>query len=418
MAVQSHPTRWASETARGHNRAHIMKLILSEPGVDRTRLAEATCLTNAAVTRIVQELVSAELVQDTQAMEAGTGRGRKRLGLEINPSGGFVLGMSILAINSNVVLSDMCGRIVDLINVEPHDISNPEKTLDEFCAVALQILQKHNIDRSRVLGAGVAVAGFLDPLTGAVERAPYLGWPPFDLKNSVKRRLKMPVACENVNRCIAAAEVQFGSCQGISDLVLIRAALGLGGAIISGGEFVRGARNLAGQIGHIPIDPKGLRCSCGSLGCLNTLASGWAVLHEMGLSNLPVSDHGWLESNETKLKKLLSSSESDKKVQRAFKEAGAILGRHCVSLLSTLDPQAVILTGPLGRNRFYCDGFEGALRTYGIAYEIKTAFSSNIVSPAAAASALALSSHVYSPSFDLQPLIAPRQEQLEGAKVL
>lgn len=407
MTVAGTTARHPIDGSRELNRARLLGLILAEPRVDRTRLAESTGLTNAAVTRIVQELMGVDLVRDVGALDSGKGRGRRRIGLEVNPRGGYVLGVSILAFNSSVALADLTGKIVAMKRIEPENVRDPGRTLDELCGAALSLVEGHGVDPSRILGAGVAVAGYLHPETRALESAPYLGWPPFDLGSSVERRLRMPVAVENVNRCIAVAESRFGGCAGVRDLVLIRAAIGLGGATISAGEIARGHRDKAGQTGHVPVDPDGMICSCGARGCLNTLASGWSVLNRLGLSDDAAADRGTIESQENKLKRVLAQAASgDRQANEAIAEAGGMLARHCAGLLHFLDPEVVVVTGPLGRDRSYVGAFRDTLDRFRVQARIVASLESEIVSPGAAAAALALSTHVYSPSFDLRALMA------------
>lgn len=395
------------DTTRNFNRASVMKLVLENPGIDRTRLAEATGLTGAAVTRIVQELMTAELLADTGTLDESGGRGRRRTGLKIAGGGGYVLGLGIVAFNSSVALTDISGRTIDTVAVEPSQISDPTRTLDEITDAAKSLIKKHNLREDRVFAAGAAIAGYLDRRGEIWERSPYLGWPEFNIQRSLSQRLGLEITVENVNRCIAVAESRMGCCQGAREVLLVRAALGLGGAIISSGEILRGQNNQAGQIGHIPVDPDGAVCSCGKRGCLNTLASGSAILNELGIAKSTDASPGQTEGQERELRNVLSRSlENDKAAIDAIRRAGDALAKHCAGLIHSIDPQTIVLTGPLGRNSIYCDAFQTGLARRGIACDIVTAHETRITAPAQAASALALSTCVYSPSFDVQRLLA------------
>ncbi|MFT5894707.1 MAG: putative NBD/HSP70 family sugar kinase [bacterium] len=405
---------------RARHRTEVMQRVLDTPGIDRTRLAEATGLTNAAMTRIVQELNSAGLVQDAGLLESDRAaallqepsRGRKRSGLEINADGGYVLGLSILAFNSAVALSDISGRVLEIVQVEPSDLSNPVKTLDEISSAALALLNKHNLDPRRVFGAGVAIAGYLDSSGRILDSSPYLGWPVFDIRESISERLHLNVVIDNANRCIAVAEYRTGSCTGVEELILIRAAVGIGGAVICNGEVVRGDNNRAGHIGHSCVEPDGLLCSCGARGCLNTVASGWAILNQLDLiesSDVEIRD---LQSQEAKLRSVLSSNaRSNESYQSVIRKAGELLAKHCVGLLHSMASHSLVLTGPLGRNETYCDGFSSTLEKYNIDIRILAAHEHTISGTAEAACVFALTKHVYTPSFDIQPLLDSAEGQ-------
>jgi predicted NBD/HSP70 family sugar kinase len=397
---------------RARHRADVMRRLFDTPGIDRTRLAEAAGLTNAAMTRIVQELKQADLVRDTSLSDLAKGRkdvkarGRKRSGLEINSNGGYVLGLSILAFNSAVALADISGRVLEIVPVEPSDLSNPVTTLDELAQAALALIEKHKLDLNRVFGVGVAIAGYLDSSGSTLDSSPYLGWPVFDIKASLEERLKLNVVIDNANRCIAVAEIRTGSCTTVDDMILIRAAVGIGGAVVSGGELVQGNNNRAGQLGHSCVVPDGLLCSCGAKGCLNTVASGWAILNQLGLIESGKVEQPDLQTQEAKLRSVLSSkTKSNLAEQNAIRLAGELLARHTVGLLHSMASHTVVLTGPLGRNKTYCEGFSDTLNKYNVNIQIITAQERSITGTAEAAAVLAMSKHVYSPSFDIMPLL-------------
>ena len=410
--------KWGGDSARAFNRAGVLRLVQQSPGIDRTRLAESTGLTNAAMTGIVQELVDAGLLKIVEASQATAGRGRKRTGLAVDERGGYVLGISVLAINSRVALTDLVGNTIDAVAIEPSNIGDAQKTLDEVAEGAQRLLAKHAVDPNRVFGAGVAVAGYFDESGDVLESSPYLGWPAFDVRHSLANRLKMNVVVDNVNRCIAVAESRIGRRAGVQDMILIRAALGLGGAIVNDGDILRGAGNQAGQIGHMPAGEGDALCSCGNTGCLNTVASGGAILRELGLGVESALNQANLASREEKLKHVLDKAASGRiDYQNALRNAGAALGRHCASMIHVLAPKNVVLTGPLGRNRIYSEAFSTALAERHIRATLVTADQEEITAPAPAASALALSSHVYSPQLTIQHLLASAEDDA-GDEVL
>ena len=405
--------KWNGESSRAFNRSNVMKHVLENSGIDRTRLAEMTRLTNAAISGIVQELIDAGLLKDVGQVKSDGGRGRRRSGLEINEKGGYVVGISILAFNSSISLTNIAGELIDELHIQPTDISNVQQTLDEIADVTFSMIAKHNLDKKRVFGAGVAVAGYLDSSGEVLISSPYLGWPKFNLQQSLFERLDMNITVENVNRCIAIAESRIGCSVGTRDLVLIRAALGIGGAIINGNEILRGHENQAGQLGHIPIAAGGLLCTCGARGCLNTVASGWAILNQLGISNELKTGLAELESQENKLKKvLIQATEGDEKSQQAVRLSGQLLAENSIALLFALAPEALVVTGPLGRNEVYCNAFKETLKLNKINVKVLTAFNHEITAPAPAASVLALETQVFAPTFDIQYLLA--ESDMEG----
>lgn len=402
-------------TSRSANRSRIMSAIRSQPKVDRSGIASITGLTNAAVSKIVQELIDVGLVREVGMRGATGARGRRGIALEISNDGGHVLGLSILAYDSRVVLTDLVGNTIDSLPFHPSDIRDPRATLDEVHRLACDLLDEHRMPRARTLGVGVAVAGYVRPIDGSIDRARQLDWPPFDLRQSLQRRFDKPVVVENASRCIALAEAQFGTCAGINDLVVIRSALVIGGAVLSGGKILRGHDNKAGQIGHIPADVNGSLCFCGHRGCLNTVASGLAMLDRLGEPLLSSDAPPVVGDQEQRLSDLLSrADDGDQYVVAMLRDIGLKLGLHSSGAIRTVDPEAIVLTGPLGRDLHYCHGFEEALSNVGITYPVIKACDHTIMEPAQAAAICALADHVYSIDLDLAPLLAELDSAVSG----
>lgn len=412
------------ESVRGANRANFLRVVSDHPNIDRTLIAELVGLTTPAVTRISQELMSAGLLIESGAQKSA-GRGRKRQSLRLNHDGGVVLGVSVLAFNTGVTLCNLAGDVVAHEEVVPSDLTNPTTTLDEIAAAAHRIVDRHVINRQRLIGVGVAIAGYLDATGEIWKHSPYLGWPEFNIKRSLADRLELPIAIENVNRAIAVAETNIGVSRNAQDVFLIRAALGLGGALISNDRLSRGHRNMAGQIGHIPARLDGKRCSCGKFGCLTTEASGLAILQQLKLSVGSESNLADLQKHGDLLRGVLEKAEGGcARTTDVLTAAGAALGYHSASPILVFDPEVVVLTGPLGRSPAYCRAFCDQLRAAGVAAEIKCGDQHDIMQPAEAAAGLALSSHFFSSTLDIAPLIesanadAGHIDAAEGAIVL
>ena len=292
-----------NDGVRQVNRARVMRFIQDKEGIDRTELASLICVSNAAITNIVNELIAADIVQETISSGDSSARGRKRIGLQINRSGGFVLGITAIATNVSIVLANICGEVVDEIDVDPTHIQNPENTLKQIYEKASTVLRKHAVPMERLFGVGFSVAGYLNSDKQRLERASYLGWPNFNLNAKLQNMFGQNVTVENVNRCIALAETRFGAMADTKDMLLIRSALGLGGAVLNEGRLLHGSDNLGADLGHVLAVPDGELCSCGKRGCLNTVAAGWAVIHKLGAAS---SSYDTINKYRTQNEQLLS----------------------------------------------------------------------------------------------------------------
>lgn len=121
---------------------------------------------------------------------------------------------------------------------------------------------------------GICVPGLVNRRTNRVEVAPALpGLVDIDLAGDVSKATGLPVILDNDANAAAYGELQSGAAQGRRNVFFVSLGSGVGSAIIIEGEVYRGASGFAGEFGHITIDPEGIECACGNIGCLETFAS-------------------------------------------------------------------------------------------------------------------------------------------------
>jgi glucokinase len=120
----------------------------------------------------------------------------------------------------------------------------------------------------------VACAGQIDPETGAVVYAPNLDWRDVPLAGHLRAALARPIAVENDVRAAAWAEFRFGAGVGGRSLLAVFVGTGVGSGAVLEGRLWRGARNVAGEVGHTEVAWDGLACPCGRRGCLEQYVSG------------------------------------------------------------------------------------------------------------------------------------------------
>jgi predicted NBD/HSP70 family sugar kinase len=149
--------------------------------------------------------------------------------------------------------------------------------LDEALATA-------RLTRNDLIAVGVGVPGRVDPARGHVTLAVNLGWTDLALKAGLEAVLGRPVVIENDVRAAAIGLHQRGVVAGARDLAYLAVGTGIAAGVILDGRLHRGARGLAGEIGHAIVDPEGPRCACGQLGCLEALVSGPSIARRANAS--------------------------------------------------------------------------------------------------------------------------------------
>lgn len=136
------------------------------------------------------------------------------------------------------------------------------------------------VTASAFTSIGIGIPGAVDSRTGRVAHAVNLGLEGLELGSRLTDRLGVEVRVENdVKAAALGAHHLLGVGDGIRahSMAYLNLGTGLAAGIVLDGRLLRGGQGVAGEIGHIPVDPEGAQCSCGQRGCLETIASGTAI---------------------------------------------------------------------------------------------------------------------------------------------
>src|SRR6476646_3669484 len=161
--------------------------------------------------------------------------------------------------------------------VAPTAAGAPERAVDEIAAVVANALYDADATNDDISAIGVGVPGRVDPLTGTVTLAVNLGWQDLPLGTRLEERFGRPCVVENDVRAAALGLHRRRVVGPIDDLAYLAVGTGVSAGVILDGRLHRGARGLAGEIGHVIVEPGGAPCACGQHGCLETLVSGSAI---------------------------------------------------------------------------------------------------------------------------------------------
>ena len=200
------------------------------------------------------------------------------------------------------------------------------------------------------VGIGVAVPSPVDP------GSPYRilerilpAWRGFDLLGALRSRFGVPVFVDNDANVGALAEHHWGKAVGIEDFAYLKVATGIGAGLMIDGRIYRGATGVAGEIGHVAIDPRGPRCVCGNRGCLATFV-GTRALVERARTLLPDYPRTALAGAVPDIRALEDAALADDPLAlRVVGEAARNLGIVVAGVLNLTNPGSVILGGSLAR---------------------------------------------------------------------
>jgi glucokinase len=261
-----------------------------------------------------------------------------------------------------------------------HDPALVEDVIGE---VVTELTADHDVE-----AVGIGAAGLVDAARKTVLFAPNLAWRNEPLRAGVEHRTGLPVIVENDANAAAWAEARFGAGRGEQYVVMVTVGTGLGGGIILGGQLYRGKLGIAGEIGHVIVEPYGRRCGCGNRGCWERYASGNALVREaQELATIsPVIARRLLEiaggrpESITGLAVTRAAQEGDEAALEAFKVVGQWLGHGMAALAAALDPGLFLIGGGVSESgdllrRPAVEAFEARLtaRGYREAPEVRLA---------------------------------------------
>ena len=189
----------------------------------------------------------------------------------------WAIGVDLGGTKVEVAQVDTAGRVLQRLR-QSTDVKDGLAAVEAEIVAAVRKLEEHA--GGRPAGIGVGVAGQIEATTGVVRFAPNLGWHEAPLQADLSQALKLPVAVINDVRAATWGEWLHGAGQGCNDLVCLFVGTGIGGGVVSGGQMLAGCSNAAGELGHVTVDLHGPPCHCGNRGCLEALASGWAIARQ------------------------------------------------------------------------------------------------------------------------------------------
>jgi glucokinase len=163
-------------------------------------------------------------------------------------------------------------------------VGDQDGAVASIAACLDEALRSAGLKRDHLRAVGVGVPGRVDPERGLVTLAVNLGWTDFALRDALEGELGRPVFIENDVRAAAIGLYERHVIDG-QDLAYLAVGTGIAAGVVLDGKLHRGARGLAGEIGHAIVEPGGPRCQCGQLGCLEAFASGPSIARRAGLAS-------------------------------------------------------------------------------------------------------------------------------------
>ena len=344
----STPRRGPSAVADDELTRTVLNLVWKRREVSRAEIARNTRRSRSTISEVVGRLLRTGLVAEVGAGESRGGRRPILLGFQ--DQAGVILGVDVGATHISVILMDLRGRTLAW-RERTHPVrSSPKGAEALITALGEACLAEWNGDRSRLMGIGVAVPSPVDPDSpGRVLERVLPAWRGHSVLERLDEVFGVPVFVDNDANLGALAERWWGEAFGIDDFVYLKVATGVGAGIMIDGEIYRGATGVAGEIGHVAIDPSGPECVCGNRGCLATFV-GTRELVDRARALMARHPESPLAGCAPDIRAIEDAALADDPLAlQVVEEAADRLGIVVAGVLNLLNPGSVILGGGLAR---------------------------------------------------------------------
>jgi predicted NBD/HSP70 family sugar kinase len=315
------------------NEALVLKAFRQRGPSTRVELSQHLGVTFPTVAKAVGNLVDARLIEEFDDIAARPGRPAKRLRLAREQA--QVIGLSVDGNQCEIAAAGFDG----VVRESTREVFTTPASYEEMLTTLAERIKAHSVESATVLAIGVSLAGLVDYRQQQARLSARL---PFLSGKRLGHDLAQLVGIECVlvrdAHALCLAEYVYGAARDLETFVVIDLCTGIGMGVMSSGVLLTGHSGFAGELGHIPIVAAGAKCCCGRRGCLETVASEWALVQRVS-QRLGRQ----LEINEL----VALALGGDKVVRSELQKVCKYLSMALAHVVNLFDPQGVFIKGRL-----------------------------------------------------------------------
>lgn len=321
-----------------HYRARLLRAVQRHGSASQRDLARATRLSASSVSILCRQLQTEGVLELLSSEPAGAGR--PPASIRLAADAGHAIGVSVTEREVTAVRTNIRGEILFRAD-RPLGECRDGAALIAAVTQAVTPLLQSGLRQATVLALGVALSGVVDFDAGVFRFAARIPGPrDVALREGLARRFGLVTAVDDLSRARAVAEHRFGAVQGVRDFLYVHADIGIGAGLFLDGRLYRGVRGLAGEIGHLSLDPNGVWCSCGQRGCLETFATPAALERMVRELSTPSLAPSWLGI-------VAAAREEDRTALNLLHSAAERLGQAIAAAINLFGVDLVVLGGCL-----------------------------------------------------------------------
>lgn len=333
------------------------KVISYFANIGNTTIAELGKELNLSVpkiTSILNDLIQEGLVKDHGKVDSTGGRKPNVYGLV--PDSGFFLGIDVKTHHINIGLTDFQKNVISIVDKYPYRLSNSEESLEELCDIISKFIEELPIPKTKILGIGINLGGRINYAKGYNYNIFHFNDDP--LSKIIEEHVGIKVFLENDSRAMAYGEFCSGVVDKEKDVLFLNLDYGIGMGVMINNQLYYGKSGYSGEFGHIPVLQNEIICKCGKKGCLETEASGWALVKmfkerlQSGASTL--IDLKDKNLDDLKLEDIIKAAQNDDVLAiELIAKVGKRIGKGIALLINIFNPELIILGGSLSSTEDY-----------------------------------------------------------------
>ncbi len=261
-----------------------------------------------------------------------------RIGVDV---GGTNVKLALVDLNGKIVYSNTTPTRADL--GYEHSIGNIQNAIEE-------LMKETNTSKDTIEAIGFGFPGQIDYKEGIVRHLPNMpGWTEIPVAKIMEEKFQITTKLDNDVRVATLGELKYGAGRGTENLICITVGTGIGSGLVFNGKLIRGAKNAAGEIGHIKMTMgEGPICGCGDFGCFEAYASGPAIVAEAKEYMKGGKSSKFKELATEELSPYIiaqAAIQGDAVARRIYTKMGEIIGLGLTSVINLLNPEKVIIGG-------------------------------------------------------------------------
>lgn len=289
----------SQQQIKTNNVYQVLSLLRKLP-MSRIDLSRETGLSATSMTRLTALLNGWGYLRESEIAPTGM-VGRKATLLHLRPEAAYTLGIHLDIRAVRICLLDLCYQIVGATSFALHPASLTPPQLAALCQMHAQsLVDRHGVRPCDTVYGAIAAAGVVSHETQTLVHSPQLDWKNIALASLFSDVFSIPFAIENDVKASLTGEVHCGNYQNEENIAFLQAGSGVGSAATNQGRIIRGELNMAGEVGHLVLDPSNdILCDCGRRGCLQTHIAERFLLAQAKTHDASIADMAGLHRQFT-----------------------------------------------------------------------------------------------------------------------